>query len=78
MDKEIFDHALKAAASALVCEGHYKIDGRGRMELCSRTATRAVVNALRLPPNDESEVWRCPCCEQIVDRDLMGSITPTV
>ncbi len=34
-------------------------------------AMRAAIEAMQKPPGDV-EVWRCPCCRQIVDRQTMA------
>lgn len=79
MDKAIFDRAMVALVGVLkgcVGGGHYRQDAKGKPEMCSRTAVRAVVEALRVPPEEDTEVWSCPCCDQIVDRDRMAIATP--
>lgn len=35
-------------------------------------AAELAVTALRQPDPPDAEVWRCPCCKQIVDLDVMA------
>lgn len=75
--KHILDRAMSALVGVLNdCIGHYRIGPKGKPEMCSRTAVRAVIEAMRVPPEEDTEVWSCPCCSQIVDRASMAIAKP--